>query len=224
MDKSFRRANDDRVSQEVRVARLPPEAEVFLPLPSGRNGVLPATSFRTTWLASSLTALRERQMMDAYLAQLPREHHDIILGNVVGQWAPIEVARQHYAACDKLALSPGDLEQIGMSVTRRVHGSALSTVLTLAKQSGVTPWTACAQLNRLWSRIWLGGGVCVYKLGPKDAVIEITSWPLAKIAYLRNTMPSVVRAMIELFCRRAYCTLYGSLCTGHSLGVHASWV
>ncbi|HEY6877967.1 MAG TPA: hypothetical protein VI299_08100 [Polyangiales bacterium] len=184
---------------------------------------MPASNFRTTWLASSLTALRERSLFSAYLGHLPRDYHDLIVGSIAGQWAPIEVARQHYDACDQLGLDKETLEQIGVSVTQRVHGTALSTVVKLAKQGGVNPWVGLAQLNRLWGRVWDGGGVGVYRVGPKDAVVEIAAWPLADISYLRDTMPSVVRAMVELFCRRAYSHLHRPLCSRQSLGIHISW-
>ena len=33
------------------------------------------------------------------------------------------------------------------------------------------------QIDRLWNRIWIGGGVCVYRTGPKDALVEVVRWP-----------------------------------------------
>lgn len=210
--------------QVHRVSSIPPRAEVFLALPAPRERLPQASEFRTTWLASSLAALKARDLFDAYLRELPARYHETILGAVAGQWAPIDVAAAHYAACDRLGLSHEVLRAIGSDVTQRVHGTILSTFVKLAKQSGVTPWTVLAQLNRLWERIWVGGGVCVYSTGPKDAIVEIAGWPIANTQYLSSTMPYVIESIVSMFCRRAHCALLPVLVTPDSMAVRVSWV
>lgn len=198
-----------------------PGTSVFLELPKPRSALPEATSFRTTWLASSLTAIRNRDLIDRYRAALDPAFHEIILGSVAGQWAPVEVAHRHYEACDKLGLAPPELRVIGGEVTQRVHGSILSTFVKLAKESGVTPWNALGQLNRLWAKIWEGGGVCVYQVGPKDAIVEIAGWPFANVAYIQGSMPGVIEGMLSLFCRRVYARCLTDLSGGTSLLVAA---
>jgi hypothetical protein len=211
-------------SQLHRSLSIPREAAVFLPLPLSRDRMPTCTAFRTTWLASSLSALRERDLMDRYFQHLPGHLHASITGSVAGQWAPLELAEAHYAACDQLDLPDSELAAIGASVTRRVHGSVLSTAVKLAKQSGVTPWAAFSQFERLWSRVFDGGGVCVYQLGPKDSLVEVVGWPLARFRYVQHSMPAVVQATIELFCRRAFSVYLHNLSDQTSLVVHTSWV
>ncbi len=184
--------------------RRTPGTTVFLDFPVPRQRLATATQFRTTWLASSLAAIRKRNLMERYRAALDPRYYEIILETVAGQWAPIEVALAHYDACDHLGLTSVELVTIGREVSERVHGSMLATVVKLAKQSGVTPWSAMSQFNRLWEKIFDGGGVCVYQSGHKDAVIEIAGWPLANKRYVRGSMPGVVEGMLTLFCRRAF--------------------
>jgi hypothetical protein len=182
-----------------------------------------ATYFRTTWLGSSLLALRERGHFDRYLTFLPPQHHDAILTSVAGSWLPVEVAVEHYRACDRLMLSKAEMWEIGLDVTRRVHGTSLALMIRLAKQSGVTPWAALAQLNRLWERIWRGGGCAVYKAGPKEAIVEVIQWPCAEIPYVRRTIPSVLLGVMELFCNKAYVSDVPRLATASSLGMKVQW-
>src|SRR4051794_38761473 len=57
----------------------PPSGRVARPLASSaRDGVPVATRFRSTWLGSSLAALRERGLMDRYLGVLPEPYHAVV--------------------------------------------------------------------------------------------------------------------------------------------------
>jgi hypothetical protein len=85
----------------------------------------------------------------------------------------------------------------------RGHG-CLELALRLARDAGATPWTIYSRLDRLWERVWRGGGVSVTRCGPKDAIVEIVGWPCAAEPYCRAAMPSVVAAVTELFCSRAF--------------------
>jgi hypothetical protein len=199
------------------------EGEVFLAFAVPREQVPQATRFRSTWLSSSLTALRDRGLMDRYLGLLPAEYHRPIIEIVAGVWLPIDVCIAHYRACDGLELSKREMWEIGDQVTRRVHGTSLALALRLATQAGVTPWTILAQLNRLWERIWVGGGVAVYKRGPKEAVVELIQWRPAGIPYLRGTMPAVVSGIISMFCAKAYVTELPALGSSSSMGVKLQW-
>ena len=197
--------------------------ETFLAFALPRERIPPATLFRSTWLSSSLTALRERALLDRYFALLPAEYHATINDCVVGVWLPIDVCLAHYRACDALQLSKREAWDIGAQVTRRVHGTSLALAFRLATQVGVTPWAILAQLNRLWERVWAGGGVAVYKHGPKEAVVEVIQWRPAGIPYVRSTMPAVVSGVIAMFCARAYVSDLPMLATPSSMSMKLQW-
>ena len=182
-----------------------------------------ATRFRSTWLASSLRSLRDHGFMDRYLANLPAQYHEPILTAVAGTWLPIEMGVAHYAACDALQLPNAEVIAIGREATTHVHGTVLSTFVRLARGAGVTPWTVLGRLHELWGRIWVGGGVAVAKLGPKEARIEIAAWPCATSIYCRTAMRGVIPAVADLFCQRSYANEIASLRTGTSLGFVLSW-
>src|SRR5262249_54109098 len=129
----------------------------------------------------------------------------------------------HYRACWRLGLSKAEIYERSLEVTHRVHQSALAYAVRLARGAGVSPWVIYAQLDRLWDRVWQGGGVSVTKHGPKDAVIEIAKWPAAREPYCRAAMPAVVSAVSELFCRRAYVTDVSPDPTADSIQLRSSW-
>jgi hypothetical protein len=197
--------------------------DVFLDFAVPRARIPDCSQFRSTWLNSSLLALRERELMDRYKAALPPQHHAPILESVAGVWLPIDVALAHYTACGSLGLTRQQIADIGSEVTTRVHGTSLALAVRLAKQAGVTPWTILAQLGRLWERIWIGGGVAVYRRGPKEAIIEIVQWRCADVSYVRLAMPSIVNGVVQMFCTKAYVTEVTAMVGPGALGLKLQW-
>jgi hypothetical protein len=198
--------------------------EVVVPFPAGgRAAVQPAARFRSTWLASSLRSLRDRHLFEAYERNLDPAHRERILATVAGTWLPIETCLAHYDACDALHLPNAEIIQIGREAANHVHGTLLATFVRLAKGAGVTPWTVLTRLQELWCRIWIGGAVCVVKLGPKEARVEIEAWPCAGSHYCRTAMRGVIPAITDLFCQRSYANEIAKLTTKTSLGFLVSW-
>ena len=78
------------------------------------------------------------------------------------------------------------------------------TVLRLAKGAGVTPWTVLPHLQRFWERGYDGGGLSVWRLGPKEARIELAQCSLAEVRYFRNALRGLFSSVVQLFCTRAY--------------------
>ena len=199
--------------------------EAYLPFAAPRLTIRDATHIRSTWLIASQASLRERGHGERYAALLPPEQKERLLSIIAGLWLPMEIARVHYASCDLLELSTAELVDIGMGATRRANAAALSFALRVARGAGVTPWTILAQLQRVFDRACMGGGgVAVWKLGPKEARVEIAAFPLAGIRYNRVTFRGILAALAELFCEKIYVKEIPELCDHRSLGFRLSWV
>jgi hypothetical protein len=198
--------------------------EVVLAFHVPRARIPDATLFRSTWLSSSLLTLRERGDFERYLSLLDPKYHGAITGSVAGQWLPIDVAIGHYRACWGLGLSKEEIADRSLEVTRRVHKTALELALRLARDAGASPWTIYSRLDRLWDRVWRGGGVSVTRCGPKDAIVEIVGWPCAAEPYCRAAMPAVVTAVTELFCNKAFVRdMTRDPVGATSLSLHVQW-
>jgi hypothetical protein len=200
------------------------QEELLVAFPAKTPSAVPmATQFRSTWLWSSLRALKTRELLDAYMKHLPLAHHEAVLSNVAGMWLPIEVALAHYRACDALQLPQADIVAIGREVTSQVHGTLLARFVRLATGAGVTPWTVLERLQVLWQRVWTGSGVAVIKLGPKEARVEIAGWPCAESLYCRVAIRGAIPAVTDLFCSRSYARELHSRATPTSLAYVVSW-
>jgi hypothetical protein len=188
-----------------------------------RGAVPLTTSFRSTWLTSSLRSLRARGLLDQYYDYLPPEHREAVAGSIAGVWLPTPVAVAHYAACDRFELPESDLVAIGAEVGEHVYSTVLGIVVRLAKGAGVTPWTVIGRFPQLWSRVWLGGGVAIYRLGPKEARIEIAGWQCSPYRYTTIAMRGVLSSLTALFCQKTYVHAVPGLCTKTTLGYRISW-
>ena len=197
--------------------------EIVIPFSRPPERQRPVGEVRSTLITSSLQSLRERRYLDAYLEALPRPMHDAILTAVAGSWMPIEIARAHYEACDTLRLADEEREAIGAEVGTRVYGTFLGTLVRAARGAGITPWLGLQQYARMWSRIFRGGDVAVFKTGPKDSRLEMLGLPLARYDYFRAGFRGVNRATCGLFAATVFVHEVPRLCTDNSLGFKISW-
>jgi len=160
---------------------------------------------------------------DRYFELLPARHHDAVRTCFAGVWLPIELGLAHYEACDALGLSTLEQFAIGKEVGLKIQGTFLGTMVKLAKRTGVTPWLCLGQYQRLYDRLFVGGGVIVTRLGPKEARIEGLGLPLSRIPYFRTAFRGLNEASCELFCAKAYVKEIAELCTPMSIGFRVSW-
>jgi hypothetical protein len=199
------------------------EEEAIVPFAVTRGEVALVTEFRSAWLHSSLRSLRTHGLFDRYLAFLPAKLHDAVLGSAIGVWLPGDISVAHYAACEQLNVDASLQIAIGAEVAQRVHGTILSIAVKLVHEAGATPWTVLGQFGKLWGYIWVGGAVGVFKLGPKEARLEVVGWPCSKFAYCKNGILGVTQGLIQLFCRKVYVREVPKLCTSTSLGYRIAW-
>lgn len=199
-------------------------ADIVTPFRASRQELGHATEVRTTLLVSSLQSLRKRGHLDRYLGHLPREHHATVQSMIAGQWVPIGLGRAHYLACDALDLPSPDINGIGREVGDRIEGTFLATIVRMAGNVGATPWTALTQTERLYARVFRGGGgTCVTRLAPKDAHIQVVGFGFADVPYFAKAMTGVFEIGAELFCTKAYAQVVTRECTPNSVVLHIAW-
>lgn len=179
---------------------------------------------RSTWLLSSVLTLREHGHHARYVDALAPLHRDAILGMVAGSWVPVEVFAAHYDACDRLGLPEREQVEMGASVTRRLHGVVMSFGIRVVREAGVTPWAPLERTPALFQRVARGGAAAVYRMGPKEARVELLGYPVARSAYARLAMRGCLGAIVGLVAARAFVSDVVSLCKEQSLAYRVQWV
>lgn len=199
-------------------------AEVIVPFRVAPQKLGVATRVRTTLLVSSLQSLRKRGLQDRYLELLPGEHHATVRSMIAGQWVPMRVAEAHYDACEALDIDRHEVNSIGREVGDRIEGTFLGTMVRMAGSVGATPWTALSYVDRLYDRVFAGGGgAAVYKLGPKDAEFHFVGVPVCRTSYFRLAMAGVVEVGAELFCSKAYAKEVADASSSLGAVLRVSW-
>jgi hypothetical protein len=199
--------------------------EVFLAFP-GRPDALPVVSkVKSTLLVSSVRGLRDHGHFERYKDLLDPQFHEPVLSAIAGVWMPIEVAVAHYRTIDSMGLTAREQATLGAAASERLGSSVFATIATLAKGSGVTPWTGLRYFQRFFDRFFVGGGTQVLKLGPKDARIDIVRLPLLDIPYFVNAYRVLIEALgVPFFCQKLYVTTVSSRDAQSSVAYRASWV
>jgi hypothetical protein len=197
--------------------------EVLIAPPPSDSGLV--THVRSTLLLSSVQSLRAHALFEHYVGLLDPAMRDTVESLIAGAWLPVETALTHYRACDALGLSLANEIALGHEVGKRIQGSILGLLLRGAKGAGATPWTGLGIMNRLWERVFSGGGgVGLVKLGPKEARAQLVGLPLLAVPYFRHAFRGTMLAGLELFCQRAYVHEHGRDRSEDTFTFHVSWV
>jgi hypothetical protein len=176
--------------------------EPLLPFRTPRSHPSVAAFARSVLVTNSIRSLRTRGLYDRYAIRLPETDRAALATAVAGVWIPMSLAVAHYEACDALHLGVGEQLCVALEVGQHVHGPLLRGMLRLAKKAGITPWAALAHSDRLYGRLFLGGGIEVTRTGPKEARVDLVGNPLCDIAYFRVGVRGVYESALELFCQR----------------------
>lgn len=176
-------------------------SETLVPFP---EPLAPLTRVRSTLLIASLSALKERGLTDRYFVRLPPSDHAAITELSAGVWIPVTIAEAHYDACNALGLTPTEIDGLGNAVATVTAGVFMQLVLRTAREAGATPWAILGNSGRYWARYYEGSAVCVTKLGPKEAHIEVRASSLAGCSYWPVAFRAILHSLITPFCRKAY--------------------
>jgi hypothetical protein len=180
--------------------------------------------FRSSWLGSSLAALRTRGLLEAYRERLPARYHEPIFAHVAGVWLAIDVAVAHYDSIDRLNIAASTVFEMGLQIQDHAQPILAPLALRAAKGAGVTPWTILAQSRKLWDRTWRGGDFAIDKLGPKEAELVIVGWTIAGSPYVRGAMRGIFHGLLGMFCEKVYVRDLPAKCTRLSLAYRFAWV
>jgi hypothetical protein len=199
------------------------QEEAIVPFRVPRDQIPVGSEFRVIWIQASLELLRENGLFDRYVKNLPEQFHQPLLHSIAGTWLPAQMCVEHYKACDALGVPMTQQVALGRAVAHRLQKTIFALGFRAAREAGVTPFTILKQFPANWEREWRGGGVGVFKVGPKDARIEIVGFTGAPIPYCRNGLRGVLMGLSELVCTKAYASEIRALCTDTTLGFRVAW-
>ena len=173
--------------------------EPFVDFPVPRALVPVCTEVRSTVLATSILAIKKHGHFERYEPLLPADRRDEILYAIPGQWLPVELGLVHYRACEAMGLSWDEIVAIGHSVAELGTKAVFSFFLKRAPDAGANPWVALGAAPTHWTRSYQGSAAAVFKLGPREARMEVVNNPLASIPYFRASLQGITHATAASF-------------------------
>lgn len=187
-----------------------------------RVGEGPLRQVRSTLLCSSVAELRRRGFFEPYIRNLSAATADILVPGVASTWLPLEVAMEHYEACERLTIGADDAYAFGAASAERVQHAFLRTFVAVARGAGAGPLTVLPKYPRMWGRHFAGGNVVVTRAGAKDVLLDIRDVPLARYAFFRNAFRGANDAALRMFASTVYVREQRSSPTSFCLRL--SWV
>ena len=179
------------------------------------------TQVRGSLIASSIATLRSNNLLDRYLACLPRDQHDSVLYVLAASWVPVELALVHYGACDAMQLTEAELTTMGQSVSERLMGTFLATLVRSAAKIITPSSLPLRQYPKLWDRLFMGGSCSISMLGDSDARIESRGVPMFRYRYFRVAYAALIRGAGLMF--RPTMSARIRKTTDDSLCIDVSW-
>lgn len=200
------------------------DEEMIVPLPNTFARAPVSTHIRSTLLVSSLGAITRHGFRDAYVKLVPPQRLTAIETAIAGMWLPLDIALDHYGACDRLDLPKSLPFELGGEVVRELQKTFLGTLLKLASsEAGVSAWTGLARFGAIYERSFKGGGIRIFQLGPKDVRVEVLGQPLSAIAYFRIAYRGFIKAGCEFFTKSVFVHDVPKHCTATTLAYRISW-
>jgi len=156
--------------------------------------VKPVTAVKNGLLLASLDQLQTSGMYERYAAVVPPHVPVQIRASLALNWAPVELALEHYGACDAMLLGAEAVQGIGSGVGDRVQGTSLVSAAKNHQEPGTDLWAALPPMHRMWARYYQGGSAQALRLGPKEMEVELLGFVLNKFRYFRQGQLAVINA------------------------------
>jgi hypothetical protein len=198
--------------------------EVIVSHPAAGAPVRPVERVRSTLVTSGIAHLRATGRLDAWSSTMDPAIRDELVTSVAGTWLPTALALEYYRGCDRLGLSHDEVVAIGRRVSAGMKENSFLAIKRLATGVGVTPWTIATHFERLWVRVFDGGGFKITKIGPKDAFIDISQTPMGGVPYFRSAFCGFILTAISLVARAATARVTAVARSGDGFTVRIAWV
>lgn len=161
------------------------------------------TELRGSLVVGALRLLKDGDHFDRYLTTVAPERRETVDFSLASSWISCDLASAYFTSIDNLQLSDSQINKMGERLGAHILDSLFATMLRTARNAGAETgvWFFMKQLDRVWNRVYQGGGFTLLQTGPKDAVLEVHGLSFADSRCFRMMHGSFMRGMTMLMTR-----------------------
>lgn len=176
-------------------------------------------------MQTSMSELKVHDHYDRYAKLIdPSALEQLQNATLAPGWIPVELAHAHYAACDRLQLSPEQFAAVGQRVGDRMQNVVLVSLAKKVRDADYDLWQAVGPLQRMWPRIFQGGSVQLSKVGPKEMLLEEKGFSLNQHEYYRRAHEAAVTATYSAVRSNVTAKVLSYNAAQDEMLVHVTWI
>jgi hypothetical protein len=161
-----------------------------------------ATHVRAGLVAGLLDLLRETKNDERFLALLPERLSSLVRHSMASTWIEAGDVEAMLDALDRTFELTSGPDKLGEALGERIANSMFSALLRTFRAAGSDGvLLAVRQADRMWPRIYQGGGLVITQTGPKDLHLEIFGLSFARARTFRVIHGAFVRGMLLTLVR-----------------------
>jgi hypothetical protein len=180
------------MSQIVR-AQFEPQTVLDFTSPLGAR----VTAVRGSLITSIFGLLKETNRYDEVVELLHKEGRAQVIETLASSWISTEDLMAFFAVCEIILPTDSEVNQLGELLGERITHSLFAAFVRSLRIVGSdgSLWLSLRQADRLWHRLYQGGGVTIVQTGPKDIHHEVHGVPFAHSRYFRAAHVAFMRGM-----------------------------
>jgi hypothetical protein len=153
----------------------------------------PLTAVRRMLVHSSIRELQQLGHYERYCTLISPQSLAHITELIGPGSMPVDLALEHYRACDQLGLSDDQIYAAGLRAGENIGDALLVASKQLGSGTERSAWDVIGAFYRMSRRIYEGGSVQYVKLGSNALQIENRLNPLFSIHYYRIAYGGFIR-------------------------------
>ncbi|HET6339988.1 MAG TPA: hypothetical protein VFG30_42560 [Polyangiales bacterium] len=153
----------------------------------------PLTAVRRMLVHSSITELEQLGYYERYCRIISPTSLAQIKELIGPGLMAVELALDHYRACDALDLTDEQIHAAGLRAGEKIGDALLVASAQVSASAEGAVWSVIGAFYRMSRRIYEGGSAQYVKLGPKSLLIEYKANPLFSVRYYRVAYAGFMR-------------------------------
>lgn len=164
------------------------------------------THVRGSLLIAFMQLLTDVGERERFLTVLPTQYHELVEYTLAASWVSASDFIVFFAALDETFADDEQLRRLGERLGERISKSLFGALLASLRPAGTEEgmWLGMRHADRMWPRIYKGGGCTLTQVGPKDLLFEVHGIPFASSRSFQVLHAAFMRGMFLMLTKTCF--------------------